>query len=115
MQLDALYCEVKRLLSPILHHAKWARSRTVDHATMDNVRKAFRRAVEPKTTSEATTTARMDALRQVFDLDLDLPKRRGHAAKIRACLKHFRALERKFPQEKLSVEDSNALQELAAL
>ena len=117
VQVDALFREVKRLLSYISYYAwRSIRNDSTSHSGLkafaDAVNRNFKDAVHPKADPYATTKARTEALRSLLGSELRLPKRASTSA---ACLLAFRDLEHRCPREVIAEEDMKALEDIGCL
>jgi hypothetical protein len=122
IQVDALFREVRRLLSYILHYAvvtirkeklplmPYSNAQEFANATL----RTFEAAVAPKADAYATTTSRTEALRSLLSCGPALPKRHGHMSASTACLLAFRDLERQYPRELIADEDMKALEDIGS-
>ncbi|MBB4425414.1 hypothetical protein GGD66_003971 [Bradyrhizobium sp. CIR48] len=112
VQVDALFREVRRVISPTLRRGlKTPADRTFGAAFEQSIAEA----ALPKTDSYATTEARMEALRSLLSSEWKMLKRYPLGAAIRRCVRSFQEFEQRFPPETLSEEDAKALSDLSLL
>lgn len=124
LHLDALFRRLRRFQSTIVGYAiekrRWhgdgLDSFADENITLRNrIKHAIDDAVAPKHVSEATTNARLAALRALVGLDFRLPRRHGRAGEIRPAVLAFRELERRCPSETFADDDLEALGRIGSM